>query len=71
MSGQDETDPLFIIMGTAGSTVDLAVQIRYVDNETATAGGIPTGASVGQVYFDYLDGVASGNFVPVGVNVLP
>jgi len=70
MSGQDETDPLFTISGTIGSTIDVAVSIRYVDNEAATAGGIPASALVGQVYYDYLDGIASGNLVPVGVAVL-
>jgi hypothetical protein len=71
MSGTDETDPLFTIIASTESVCDVAVTIRYVDNEAATAGGSPTGASVGQVYYDYLDGSASGTWAPVGVAILP
>lgn len=71
MSGADETDPLFTIIAPAESIADVAVTLRFVDNEAATAGGVPAGATVGQVYYDYLDGIASGTWAPVGVAILP
>jgi len=71
MSGTDETDPLFTIIAPAESIADVAVTVRLVDNESATAGGSPAGANVGQVYYDYLDGIASGTWAPVSVAILP
>jgi len=71
MSGTDESDPLFIITAPTESIVDVAVTLRLVDNEAATAGGVPAGANVGQVYYDYLDGIASGTWAPVSVAILP
>jgi len=71
MSGTDESDPLFTIIAPAESVVDVAVTLRIVDNEVATAGSVPTLANVGQVYYDYLDGIQSGTWAPVGVAILP
>jgi len=71
MSGTDESDPLFTIIAPAESIVDVAVTLRLVDNEVGTAGDAPAGANVGQVYYDYLDGIASGTWAPVSVAILP
>jgi hypothetical protein len=74
ISGSQEADGLFIIgqpTAAAASTVDVSVDIRFVDNEAAVAGDVPAGASAGEVYYNYLDGIG-GNFPPVGgCNVLP
>jgi hypothetical protein len=71
MSGTDESDPLFTIIVPAESICDVAVTLRVVDNEAATVGGIPVGATLGQVYYAPLDGNTTALWVPVGVSVLP
>jgi hypothetical protein len=70
MSGTDESDPLFTLIVPAESICDVRVNLRLVDNEAATAGDVPAGASVGQVYYDFLDGIG-GQWVPVSVTPLP
>jgi len=71
MSGTDEADPLFTIIAPAESICDVAVTLRIVDNEAASGGGVPAGASLGQVYYQHLDGIAVALWVPVGVSILP
>jgi hypothetical protein len=71
MTGQNENDPLMTIIAPAESVLDLQVAIRFVDNEAATSGDSPTGANSGQVYFNYLDGIAGATWAPVSASVLP
>jgi len=71
MSGFNETDDLFTMILPADCVIDVAVDVRLVEQEAPTAGDFPTGASVGQTYGDYLDGLSSGKLVPVGFTVLP
>jgi hypothetical protein len=71
MSGSQETDQLFLITLPANSIVEVTCDCRMVETEAPTAGDVPTGASLGQVYGDYLDGIASGKLVPLGYTVLP
>jgi hypothetical protein len=59
------------IIAPTESVLDLKVAIRFVDNETATSGDSPTGANSGQVYFNYLDGIAGATWAPVSASVLP
>jgi hypothetical protein len=71
MSGTQESDNMFALTFEVGTIVDVTLELRFVDNETPTAGDVPAGATLGRMYGDYLDGVASGNLAPVGLTVIP
>jgi hypothetical protein len=71
MSGNQETDPLFSISVPANTIIDVAVELRLVESETPTAGDVPAGATLGQLYGDYLDGLPSGKLAPDGYTALP
>jgi hypothetical protein len=73
MSGSSEFDVLFTLILPADAIVDITTSIRFVDNEAAVISiDTPVGATPGTIYFDYLDGIASGKLAPVGpTNVLP
>lgn len=71
ISGTSESDVLFILGLPTNSVVDVTVELRMVEMETPTAGEVPAGATLGQVYGDYLDGLASGKLTPVGFTALP
>jgi len=71
MSGNQETDVLFELTFPIDTIVDVMVEIRLVENESPVAGDIPVGASLGQIYGDYLDGIASGLLAPIGFTTLP
>jgi len=71
MNGNLETDPLFTLGLPTNSTIDITVEMRLVEAEAPTAGDIPAGASIGQLYGDFLDGLASGKLTPVGYIALP
>ncbi len=71
MSGSQETDNLFQISVPQNSVIDLTVDLRFVEQESPTAGETPTGAALGHIYCDALDGVISGQLTPVGYNKLP
>lgn len=71
VSGFSETDKLFQLTLPADCVVDVTAELRLVDNEAPTAGDVPSGATVGQLYGDYLDGLASGKLVPIGYVTLP
>jgi hypothetical protein len=71
ISGTSETDIIFSMILPADSVIDVTVDVRFVEQEAPTAGDVPAGASIGQVYGDYLDGIASGKLAPVGFTVLP
>jgi hypothetical protein len=71
MSGFSETDTLFELSLSANCVIDVVMDVRLVEMESPVAGDIPAGAGLGQVYGDYLDGIASGSLAPVGFTVLP
>jgi hypothetical protein len=71
MSGFSETDVLFNLTLPVNSVIDITVDMRMVEQENPVAGDIPAGAALGQVYGDYLDGIASGGLTPVGYTVIP
>jgi len=71
MSGMQESDVLFALNIGASSVVDVLVDIRLVDEESPTAGEAPSGAVTGQMYGGYLDGIASGKLIPVGLIPIP
>jgi hypothetical protein len=71
MSGQLESDPLFTMVLPANCVIDVSTEVRTVEQETPFAGDIPAGATVGQFYGDYLDGITSGMLAPVGLVTIP
>lgn len=74
LSGNNETETLARLSGSAGTVIDVEVSIRLSDDESAAAGENGTGAAsaVGTVYWNYLDGFASKMLAPTGgVTVLP
>jgi len=71
MSGQQEADDQFTLILPANSTIDVTMALRVVETEAPTSGDVPAGATVGQLYGNYLDGKISGMLMPVGWTVLP
>jgi len=71
ISGSSETDVLFSLVLPANCVIDVTLELRLVETEPPTAGDVPVGATVGKIYGDYLDGIASGILVPTGLAVLP
>lgn len=66
ISGMSEADVLFVLGLPANAVIDVTLDMRLVVNESPVAGDVPAGAAVGQVYCDYLDGLASGKLNPDG-----
>lgn len=56
LSGSLETDQLFSLVIPANTIIDVSVDVRLVELETPTAGPVPVGATVGQLYGVPLDG---------------
>lgn len=74
ISGSNETENLFTISCPMYTTIDIACSVRLADNEAAVAAesGTAAGATVGRVYWNYLDGFASKQCAPRGgVTILP
>jgi hypothetical protein len=71
MSGQNEAEDLFILTIPADCVIDITVELRLVEQEAPTAGDVPTGATIGQLYGNYLDGLASGKLMPNAYTTLP
>jgi hypothetical protein len=71
MSGTQEADNMFALTFEVGTVVDVTLELRFVDNETPTAGDVPVGATLGRMYGDYLDGITSAQLSPVGLTILP
>lgn len=72
MSGSQETDNLFGVMMSTGGVIDVSVEARLVDVESPTAGPVPAGATIGQLYACTLDGNGVGGVLsPLGYNALP
>jgi len=70
ISGSLESDVLFTVEASNGCTIDVRVELRFVDDEAPTAGDIPAGATLGQWYYNLLDGIG-GSIPPIGGNQLP
>jgi len=74
VSGSNESEALIKLIVPVGSIIDVDLTVRLPENEAPVAGesGTALGATVGQVYWNYLDGFASKLLTPVGgVSVLP
>jgi hypothetical protein len=71
MSGFNENDNMFTMVLPADCVIDVTLDVRVVEMETPTGGESPAGATIGQLYGDYLDGFASAKLAPVGFTVLP
>lgn len=74
ISGSNESEVLFRLTVPIGSIIDITCAIRMADDEGAVAGenGTTAAATVGKVYFNYLDGFSTQVFKPEGgVSVLP
>jgi hypothetical protein len=67
----DTTDTMFAILGPKGTIVDMTFSAVLVDDETAFGAEAPVAASAGVVYYNYLDGRASGVYSPAGMRVVP
>jgi hypothetical protein len=66
----DSTDAMASIFVQVGTIVDYTFKYRLVDDDTVFGAEAPAGATVGKVYYDYLDGRASGVLPPLNVNVI-
>jgi hypothetical protein len=71
MSGFNETDNLFTLSLPINCVIDVSLEMRFVEQESPTFADIPAGATVGQLYGYYLDGITSGKLAPTGLTVLP
>lgn len=69
----DEGTQICKITAPDGGIIDVDCSLRFIDNEAAVAGQAGTGAAatVGTIYYNYLDGFTSLKYKPVGVTVLP
>jgi len=71
ISGTSESDVMFSLTVPTESVIDVTLELRLVEQEAPTQGEAPTAATAGQVYGDYLDGMATSSLAPVGYIVLP
>ncbi len=74
ISGSNESETLFKVTGQVGTIIDVHLSLRFADDEAGVAAenGTAAAASVGQVYWNYLDGFASKKLTPEGgVTALP
>lgn len=71
ISGFSETDILFSLGVAANTVIDVTLEVRVVDSESPTLISVlPVGATVGQLYGNYLDGIGSGklamlDYIPI------
>jgi len=71
ISGTLESDPMFAMVLPADCIIDVTLELRLVEAEAPTAGDVPAGATIGRLYGDYLDGIASAKLSPLGLAILP
>jgi len=73
LSGQsNETEQLMLLTAPVNSVFDVVMRLRLVENEAPSLSEAPALATPGKVYYDYLDGLTSGQLKPVGgLSVLP
>jgi len=68
----NESEVLFTLTIPAASVVDIEVSVRLIENSTTQVGEVPSGGVIGEWYYNYLDGSASGLLNPVGaVTIFP
>lgn len=70
ISGSNESEVVMQITAPEYGIVDMRFEVRLMENEAATAGPIPTGATIGTFYTNYLDGTGQ-KLVPFAATVLP
>jgi len=66
----DTTDAMASVFVQVGTIVDYTFKFRLVDDDTVFGAEAPVGATAGKVYYDYMDGRASGVLSPLNVNVI-
>jgi len=71
ISGTLESDSMFSMVLPADCIIDVTLELRLVEAEAPTAGDVPAGATIGRLYGDYLDGIASAKLSPLGLAILP
>jgi len=72
ISGSNESEVLFVLTTDVSSVLDVVVLCSMIDDDAPIAGDAITGGTLGQLYFNYLDGLVSGKFIPDGgVSILP
>jgi len=71
ISGTSEADVIFKLFVSANTIIDVTMELRLVEQEAPVAGEVPAGAVLGQVYGNYLDGLASGQLTPLGFSPVP
>jgi hypothetical protein len=74
ISGSSETENICLLTFQAGTVIDVTASLRFADDEAPVAAeaGTAAAATIGHVYFNYLDGFASKLLIPVGgPTVLP
>jgi hypothetical protein len=62
---------LFKLVVPANTIIDVVMELRVVDTDTPSAGDTPAGATIGQMYGGYLDGLTSGMLAPIGLTPIP
>lgn len=71
VSGNSESDVLFTITVPINSVIDVSAEVVMQEQESPVSGDAPTGATLGRLYGDYLDGRTTAKLAPVGYTVLP
>jgi len=67
----DTTDTIIAISGPIGAVIEYRFQACMSEDDTVFGAEAPVAATVGRVYYDYLDGRTSGNIIPIGNVVVP
>lgn len=74
ISGANESETLANLSVPVGGIIDVTLEMRLADDEGAVAAENGTGASatIGKLYYNYLDSFASKHYAPVGgITILP
>jgi hypothetical protein len=72
LSGFSETDVLFSLTVPINAIIDVQLEARVVEKEAPTLLSVlPVGATVGQLYGNYLDGITSGKLAMLDYIPLP
>jgi len=70
ITGSNESEVLFEIEVPAGTIIDVKAAIRFIDDEAGVSAEAGAAATLGTVYYNYLDGFASKKLAPIDVRVL-
>jgi len=71
ITGGDEAEELFAIGFSPNAIVQVTLECRMVESEAPVSGEVPSGATPGAIYCDYLDGIVTGYLSPLGYVALP